>query len=76
MEPGQSLARSTRLAQIQHFLLKTSKGLTARELAHLCGVTIRTIQRDLLTLQSDLSVPLNQDGDRYSILAGYILPPV
>lgn len=76
MEPGQSLARSIRLAQMQHLLLKTARGLTTRELSHLCGVTIRTIQRDLLSLQVDLHVPLNQLGDRYSILAGYILPPV
>jgi predicted DNA-binding transcriptional regulator YafY len=37
---------------------------------------MRTIQRDLLDLQTELGVPVTQEGDRYGILAGYILPPV
>jgi len=45
-------------------------------LAKLCGVCVRTIQRDLLSLQSDLGVPITQEGDRYGILDSYILPPV
>ena len=76
MEPGQSLARSTRLTQIQHLLHKNPRGLTTRELAELCGVCVRTIQRDVLGLQADLGVPLTQEGDRYSILDSYVLPPV
>lgn len=76
MEPGRSLARSTRLTQIQYFLHKNPRGLTTRELAHLSGVCIRTIQRDLSTLESALNVPLTQKGDRFGLLAGYILPPV
>jgi predicted DNA-binding transcriptional regulator YafY len=40
-------------------------------------VGIRTIQRDLLTLQSDLGIPIAAKGnDRYGIIEGYILPPV
>lgn len=76
MEPGQSLARSTRLTQIQYFLHKNPRGLTTKELAKLSGVCIRTIQRDLRALENDLEVPLTQTGDRYGILEGYILPPV
>jgi len=76
MKQGESLARSTRLTQIQYFLHKNARGLTTRELANLCGVCVRTIERDLLTLQSDLRVPITQDGDRYGIMDSYILPPV
>lgn len=75
MKAGQSLNRSTRLAQLQHLLHKNPNGLTTRELARLCGVCIRTIQRDMLTLH-DLDVPLAQKGDRFSLVGGYILPPV
>ena len=75
MEHGDSLARSTRLAQMQHFL-HTPGGLTSLELAKLCGVCPRTIQRDMLTLQSDLHIPVTKDGDRYSLMSGYVLPPV
>ncbi len=37
---------------------------------------MRTIQRDILALQDELKLPLTQEGDRYSILEGYVLPPV
>ena len=38
---------------------------------------MRTIQRDLLALQSDLLVPLTEDGShRYGIMEGYTLPPI
>ncbi len=76
MEPAQSLVRSTRLAQIQHLLHSNPGGMTTRELASMCGVCMRTIQRDLLDLQTELGVPITEDGDRYGILAGYVLPPV
>jgi predicted DNA-binding transcriptional regulator YafY len=76
VKPGQSLARSVRLTQIQHFLHKNPLGLTTKELAKLCAVCTRTIQRDLLALQSDLDVPITQEGDRYGILDSYILPPL
>ncbi len=76
MRPGDSLARSTRLTRIQHLLHQNPRGLTARELATLCGVCVRTLQRDLLSLQADLQIPLTQEGDRYGIIEGYLLPPV
>jgi predicted DNA-binding transcriptional regulator YafY len=57
-------------------LHKNPKGLTSNDLAKLCNVCIRTIQRDLIDLQSDLNVPITQDGDRYGILNSYTLPPI
>lgn len=76
MEHGKSIPRAVRLAKLQHLLYKNPGGLTSRELAGLCGVCIRTIQRDLLDLQTGLDVPLTQDGYRYGVLGDYILPPV
>ncbi len=76
MRTGETLTRSIRLSHIQHLLCKNSRGVTARELAGLCAVSVRTMQRDLLSLQSDLEIPVTQDGDRYSIMEGYLLPPV
>jgi len=65
------------LTQIQHLLHKNRAGLTSKELAQLCATTVRTIQRDLLVLQSDLHVPITNKGhDRYGILKDYILPPI
>lgn len=70
------LNRAVRLTRIQHLLHTHPTGLTTSELARLCGVCVRTVQRDLLTLQEELKVPLTQNGDYYSILEGYVLPPV
>lgn len=75
MERGDKLARTVRLLQIQRLLFEEPLGLTTRQLAELCGVSQRTIQRDLLALH-DMQVPVAQKGDRYSILQSYILPPI
>ncbi|MDD5701932.1 MAG: WYL domain-containing protein [Dehalococcoidales bacterium] len=70
-------SRIVRLTQIQHFLHKHPSGLTCKDLSRLCGTTVRTIQRDLLALETDLHVPIIPKGrDRYGILKDYILPPV
>lgn len=37
---------------------------------------MRTIQRDIQSLETDLKIPLTQNGDRHGIIEGYILPPV
>jgi len=76
LENSTSIPRSIRLARLQHLLHKNPKGLTSLELAELSGVCVRTIQRDLLDLQSDLGVPITQVGNRYGILGGYALPPI
>jgi predicted DNA-binding transcriptional regulator YafY len=70
------ISRAVRLARIQHLLYTHPKGLASRELARLCGVSMRTIQRDLIALQSELKIPLAQNGKYYSILESYVLPPV
>ncbi len=74
---ARNAGRAVRLIQIQHLVHRNPVGLTARELARLCGVGIRTIQRDLLTLQSDLHIPLiKKQYDRYGLPECYFLPPV
>ncbi len=76
MKQGESLTRAIRLTRIQHFLHRNPHGLTTKELAELCGVCARTIQRDILTLQIELRIPIDKDGDRYTITESYILPPI
>lgn len=68
--------RSARLARLQYLLYHAPTGLTVRELADQLAVSPRTIQRDLRTLETELSVPLIEDGRRYGIAESYILPPV
>jgi len=76
MKNGTSISRSIRLARLQQFLHRNPRGLTTRELAKLCGVCIRTVQRDLIDLQTELDVPITQDGKRDGLLGGFTLPPV
>jgi predicted DNA-binding transcriptional regulator YafY len=68
--------RSVRLNRIQEFLRAQPGGYTVRELARLTGVTPRSIQRDLLLLQSEAGVPLTESGRRYGVLEPERLSPM
>jgi predicted DNA-binding transcriptional regulator YafY len=76
MDAEDVLARTVRLARIPRYLQTHPKGLTTKELAGLCGVCCRTIQRDLYALQIDLRLPILEKDHRYMIMGDYILPPV
>jgi len=76
MDSEDLLVRTVRLAKIPHYLQTHPKGLTTKELAELCGVCCRTIQRDLNALQNDLKLPIAEKDNRYILLGDYILPPV
>jgi predicted DNA-binding transcriptional regulator YafY len=76
MDSEDVLVRTVRLARIPHYLQTHPKGLTTKELAELCGVCCRTIQRDLNALQTDLRLPIAEKDHRYVLLGDYILPPV
>ncbi|MBE0481368.1 MAG: WYL domain-containing protein, partial [Dehalococcoidia bacterium] len=69
--------RAVRLIQIQGLISRSPLGLTVSELAERHGVSTRTMQRDILTLQTDLHIPIQKRGyDRYGLPGGYHLPPV
>ena len=71
----ESLKKAERLSKLTHLLYRHPRGMTVGEIASLCGVSKRTIQRDLWSLQR-IDVPLWQDGKRYGVLGGYFLPPL
>jgi len=80
MDPDESpiLNKSQRLTRISHLLYHNPHGLTTRELAKLCRVDQRTIQRDLHDLE-EMGIPLWESEEaprRYGILKGYYLPPI
>ena len=56
--------------------LQSKKIITAKELAERHGVTVRTIYRDIRTLESSGIPVVTEEGKGYSILEGYHLPPV
>ncbi len=61
--------RATRLLEIHRLLVKRGS-MSASELAHALDYSPRTIQRDLLVLESELRVPLIYEGRRYRIMPG------
>ncbi|MHB0858469.1 MAG: helix-turn-helix transcriptional regulator [Anaerolineae bacterium] len=73
-----ALTRAQRLSHIAYLLYRHPQGLSATQLADLCGVSARTIQRDLRDLE-ELGIPWWDSAEtppRYAILDGYYLPPV
>jgi len=76
MDMEDVFARTVRLARIPHYLRTRPRGLTTSELATLCGVCRRTIQRDMNALQIDLRLPIIIKDHRYILMGDYILPPV
>lgn len=61
--------RSTRLVRIRDLFVKRGT-LSASELARELGYSQRTIQRDLLALDSELNVPLVFENRRWRIMEG------
>ncbi len=67
-----------RLARLAAVLtqLQSKRVVTAREIADRHGVSIRTVYRDIRTLEQSGVPIVTEEGRGYSILAGYQLPPV
>ena len=75
-EPFEKQDRMGRLYRVIRALQLSQIGLTTREIAGRTGVSQRQAQRDLIALESEMDVPLMQNGPRYSIMESYWLPPV
>jgi len=67
--------RITRLTQILT-QLQSKRILTARELATKYSVSVRTIYRDIRTLEASGIPIITEEGKGYSLQEGYQLPPV
>ncbi|MDQ7028976.1 MAG: WYL domain-containing protein [Ardenticatenia bacterium] len=71
--------KQARLLRLTHLLYRHPNGLTVRDMSRICGVSARTIQRDLKSLEES-GVPIWQDEDeerpRYGIVDGYYIPPL
>jgi predicted DNA-binding transcriptional regulator YafY len=71
-------AEPTRLARLVALqtLLQTKRLVTAPDLAARCAVSVRTIYRDLKTLEQAGVLLLTEEGKGYRLGEGYRLPPV
>jgi predicted DNA-binding transcriptional regulator YafY len=68
---SEQVRRASRLVEIERLLRNAPRGLTTRQISERTGYSIRTIQRDLNVLESELGVPLMEGtGRRWRIVAG------
>jgi len=67
-----------RLARLTAIMtqLQSKKIVTARDIADKHGVSIRTVYRDIRTLEKSGIPIVTEEGKGYSILDGYKIPPV
>ena len=68
--------RSVRLLELRELFERRRAGYTPRDLARLTGVSVRSIQRDLLVLQTESGVPLAEEHGRYFLPAEERLTPM
>jgi predicted DNA-binding transcriptional regulator YafY len=61
---------------VLYLLQGNSSGLSIKEIARRCEVSVRTTYRDLEALGSELRVPVWEEGSLRGIGAGYFLPPL
>lgn len=75
MKSGSDIKRLSRLVAILT-QLQTRKLITASELSEKFGVSVRTIYRDVRTLEASGVPIVTEEGKGYALLDGYRLPPV
>ncbi|MCI5058443.1 MAG: WYL domain-containing protein [Flavobacteriales bacterium] len=56
--------------------LRSKRLITAREIAEEHGISIRTVYRDIRTLERSGFPIVTEEGRGYSIIDGYVLPPI
>ena len=71
-------AEKPRLARLTAILtqLKTKRIVTAQEIANRHAVSIRTIYRDIRTLEKSGVPIITEEGKGYSLMQGYTVPPI
>lgn len=70
------LKKTERLLRVWLLLLRNPLHFTAGDLAEKFGVSVRTIYRDLLSLDSELRVPVYEEKTKWAIDDSYFLPPI
>ena len=68
--------RTARLLYLQILLWHHSQGIDVKEIARSCATSLRTTYRDLAALESELKVPIWQEGNKRGLVQGHFLPPI
>ena len=70
------MSRSERLLELLQILRRYRHPVSGHDLAAELGISIRTLYRDIATLQSQGAVIEGEAGVGYVLRAGYTLPPL
>jgi predicted DNA-binding transcriptional regulator YafY len=68
--------RTARLLRLQLLLWQHADGLGAQEIAERCNINVRTVYRDLRALETEMDVPIWENGRKRGIAEGYFLLPI
>lgn len=68
--------RTARLLRLQVLLWQHPHGIDIKKIAEACSVSERTAYRDLKALESELKVPIWEEGTKRGIVEGHFLPPI
>jgi predicted DNA-binding transcriptional regulator YafY len=68
--------RTARLLKLQLLLWQNPNGLEVEEIALKCSINKRTVYRDLEALETELGVPIWEQGKKRGIDKAYFLPPI
>ena len=70
------MARATRLFDLLHLLHRQSGVVGGRHLAEQLGISLRTLYRDIATLQAMGADIEGEAGLGYRLRPGFLLPPM
>ncbi len=70
------MTRAARLLELMQALRRRKRPVTAAILAAQCGVSVRTLYRDIATLQSQGACIEGEGGVGYVLRPGFFLPPL
>jgi predicted DNA-binding transcriptional regulator YafY len=68
--------RTVRLLKLQMVLWQHPHGLSIPELADKLSISNRTVYRDLEVLETDLNIPIWEEGRKRGVVEGYFLHPI
>ena len=68
--------RTARLLRLLILLWQNPQGLTAEEISNNCMTSKRTVYRDLQAIESELNIPIWEEGKKRGIVEGNFLPPI
>jgi predicted DNA-binding transcriptional regulator YafY len=71
-----AMSRSERLFDLLHALRRHRRPVSGQVLAHQVGVSIRTLYRDIATLQAQGAEITGEPGVGYVLKPGFLLPPL